>query len=141
MYVARTFIQPTQSMRNVGVKMKLAPVPSIVRGKSVAVIDDSIVRGTTSRILVQMLRDAGATAVHMRIASPPYAWPCFYGIDTGTKDQLLASDRTVEQIRDYIGADSVGYLSTDALYQASGRTRLCTACFDGKYPTDLYQDY
>lgn len=140
MYVARTFIQPTQSMRNVGVKMKLAPVPSIVRGKRVAVIDDSIVRGTTSRIIVQMLRDAGATAVHMRIASPPYAWPCFYGIDTGTKDQLLASDKTVEQVRDFIGADSVGYLSVDALYQASGRCQLCTACFDGKYPTDIYQD-
>ena len=140
MYVARTFIQPTQSMRDVGVKMKLAAVPSIVRGKSVAVIDDSIVRGTTSRIIVQMLRDAGATAVHMRIASPPYAWPCFYGIDTGTKDQLLASGRTVEQIRDFIGADSVGYLSTEALHQASGRTQLCTACFNGIYPTDLYQD-
>ena len=105
-----------------------------------AVIDDSIVRGTTSRIIVQMLRDAGATAVHMRIASPPYAWPCFYGIDTGTKDQLLASGRTVEQIRDFIGADSVGYLSTEALHQASGRTQLCTACFNGIYPTDLYQD-
>ncbi|MBQ2172978.1 MAG: amidophosphoribosyltransferase [Bacteroidales bacterium] len=140
MYVARTFIQPTQSMRDVGVRMKLAAVPSIVRGKSVAVIDDSIVRGTTSRILVQMLRDAGATAVHMRIASPPYAWPCFYGIDTGTRDQLLAADRTVEQIRDFIGADSVEYLSTHALLEASGRTQLCTACFDGNYPTDLYQD-
>jgi amidophosphoribosyltransferase len=140
MCVARTFIQPTQSMRDVGVRMKLAAVPSIVRGKSVAVIDDSIVRGTTSRILVQMLRDAGATAVHMRIASPPYAWPCFYGIDTGTRDQLLAADRTVEQIRDFIGADSVEYLSTKALLEASGRTQLCTACFDGNYPTDLYED-
>ena len=140
MYVARTFIQPTQSMRDVGVRMKLAAVPSIVRGKSVAVIDDSIVRGTTSRIIVQMLRDAGASAVHMRIASPPYAWPCFYGIDTGTRDQLLAADRTVEQIRDFIGADSVGYLSTAALLEASGRSRLCTACFDGNYPTDLYKD-
>ncbi len=139
-YVARTFIQPTQSMRDVGVKMKLAPVPSIVRGKRVAVIDDSIVRGTTSRIIVRMLREAGATAVHMRIASPPYAWPCFYGIDTGTRDQLLAADRSVEEIREFIEADSVEYLSTEALYQASGRQQLCTACFDGKYPTDLYQD-
>lgn len=105
-----------------------------------AVIDDSIVRGTTSRIIVQMLRDAGATAVHMRIASPPYAWPCFYGIDTGTREQLLAADRSVEEIRAFIGADSLEYLSVDALYKASGREQLCTACFDGKYPTELYQD-
>ena len=140
MYVARTFIQPTQSLRDVGVKMKLSPVRSIVRGKRVAVIDDSIVRGTTSRIIVQMLRDAGAEAVHMRIASPPYAWPCFYGIDTGTREQLLAADRSIEEIRAFIGADSLEYLSVDALYKASGRSQLCTACFDGKYPTELYQD-
>ena len=139
-YVARTFIQPTQSMRDVGVKMKLSAVRSIVRGKSVVVIDDSIVRGTTSRIIVQMLREAGAAAVHMRIASPPYAWPCYYGIDTGTKEQLLANGRTLQQIRDYIGADSLEYLSTDALYKASGRRELCTACFSGDYPTDLYQE-
>ena len=140
LYVARTFIQPTQSLRDVGVKMKLSPVRSIVRGKRVAVIDDSIVRGTTSRIIVQMLRDAGATAVHMRIASPPYAWPCFYGIDTGTKEQLLASGRSVEEIREYIGADTLEYLPVEALYKASGRDQLCTACFDGQYPTELYQD-
>ncbi len=140
MYVARTFIQPTQSLRDVGVKMKLSPVRSIVRGKRVAVIDDSIVRGTTSRIIVQMLRDAGATAVHMRIASPPYAWPCFYGIDTGTKEQLLASGRSVEEIREYIGADTLEYLPVEALYKASGRDQLCTACFDGQYPTELYQE-
>ena len=140
MYVARTFIQPTQSLRDVGVKMKLSPVRSIVRGKRVAVIDDSIVRGTTSRIIVQMLRDAGATAVHMRIASPPYAWPCFYGIDTGTKEQLLASGRSVEEIREYIGADTLEYLPVEALYKASGRDQLCTACFDGQYPPELYQE-
>ena len=140
MYVARTFIQPTQSLRDVGVKMKLSPVRSIVRGKRVAVIDDSIVRGTTSRIIVQMLRDAGATAVHMRIASPPYAWPCYYGIDTGTKEQLLASGRSVEEIREYIGADTLEYLPVEALYKASGRDQLCTACFDGQYPTELYQE-
>ena len=138
MYVARTFIQPTQSMRDVGVKMKLSPVRSIVKGKSVAVIDDSIVRGTTSRIIVQMLRDAGAKAVHMRIASPPYAWPCFYGIDTGTKEQLLASGRSIDEIRAYIGADSLEYLSVGALFEASGREQLCTACFDGQYPTEVY---
>ena len=140
MYVARTFIQPTQAMRHVGVKMKLAAVPSIVRGKSVVVIDDSIVRGTTSKIIVQMLRDAGATAVHMRIASPPYAWPCYYGIDTGTKEQLLANGRTLEEIREFIGADSLEYLSVEALYKASDRTQLCTACFDGNYPTAVPLD-
>ena len=129
-----------QSLRDVGVKMKLSPVRSIVRGKRVAVIDDSIVRGTTSRIIVQMLRDAGATSVHMRIASPPYAWPCFYGIDTGTKEQLLASGRSVEEIREYIGADTLEYLPVEALYKASGRDQLCTACFDGQYPTELYQE-
>lgn len=140
MYVARTFIQPTQSMRDIGVRMKLSPVRSIVKGKRVVVIDDSIVRGTTSKILVQMLRDAGATAVHMRIASPPYAWPCYYGIDTGTKEQLLASGRSIDEIRAFIGADSLEYLSVDALYKASGRTQLCTACFSGEYPTARYQD-
>ena len=140
MYVARTFIQPTQSLRDVGVKMKLSPVRSIVRGKRVAVIDDSIVRGTTSRIIVRMLREAGALAVHMRIASPPYAWPCFYGIDTGTKDQLLAAGRSLEEIRAFIGADTLEYLSVDALYEAAGRQQLCTACFDGQYPTDLYTE-
>ncbi|MBP5172842.1 MAG: amidophosphoribosyltransferase [Bacteroidales bacterium] len=139
-YVARTFIQPTQSMRDTGVKMKLSAVPSVVRGKRVAVIDDSIVRGTTSSVIVRMLREAGATQVHMRIASPPYAWPCFYGIDTGSEDQLLASGRNIEDIRDYIGADSVEYLSVGALFQASDRTELCTACFDGNYPTDLYKE-
>ncbi len=138
MYVARTFIQPTQSLRDVGVKMKLSPVRSIVNGKRVVVIDDSIVRGTTSRIIVQMLRDAGATEVHMRIASPPYAWPCYYGIDTGTREQLLAAGHSVEEIRKMIGADSLGYLSVKALYQASGRSQLCTACFDGRYPTEVY---
>ena len=138
MYVARTFIQPAQSMRDIGVKMKLSPVRSIVKGKRVAVIDDSIVRGTTSRQIVRMLRDAGVTEVHMLIASPKYAWPCFYGIDTGTKEQLIGSDHTVEEICRYIGADSLHYLSEQALFKASGRSGLCTACFNGDYPTDLY---
>ena len=138
MYVARTFIQPAQSMRDIGVKMKLSPVRSIVKGKRIAVIDDSIVRGTTSRQIVKMLRDAGATEVHMLIASPKYAWPCFYGIDTGTKEQLIGSDHTEEEICRYIGADSLHYLSEQALFRASGRSGLCTACFSGNYPTDLY---
>lgn len=138
MYVARTFIQPAQSMRDIGVKMKLSPVRSIVKGKRIAVIDDSIVRGTTSRQIVKMLRDAGATEVHMLIASPKYAWPCFYGIDTGTKEQLIGSDHNEEEICRYIGADSLHYLSEQALFKASGRSGLCTACFSGNYPTDLY---
>ena len=138
MYVARTFIQPAQSMRDTGVKMKLSPVRSIVKGKRIAVIDDSIVRGTTSRQIVKMLRDAGATEVHMLIASPKYAWPCFYGIDTGTKEQLIGSDHSEEEICQYIGADSLHYLSEQALFKASGRSGLCTACFSGNYPTDLY---
>ncbi len=138
MYVARTFIQPAQSMRDIGVKMKLSPVRSIVKGKRIAVIDDSIVRGTTSRQIVKMLRDAGATEVHMLIASPKYAWPCFYGIDTGTKEQLIGSDHSEEEICRYIGADSLHYLSEQALFKASGRSDLCTACFSGDYPTDLY---
>ena len=138
MYVARTFIQPAQSMRDIGVKMKLSPVRSIVKGKRLAVIDDSIVRGTTSRQIVKMLRDAGATEVHMLIASPKYAWPCFYGIDTGTKEQLIGSDHSEEEICRYIGADSLHYLSEQALFKASGRSGLCTACFSGNYPTDLY---
>ena len=138
MYVARTFIQPAQSMRDIGVRMKLSPVRSIVKGRRIAVIDDSIVRGTTSRQIVRMLRDAGATEVHMLIASPKYAWPCFYGIDTGTKEQLIGSDHDESEICRYIGADSLHYLSEQALFRASGRSDLCTACFSGNYPTDLY---
>ena len=138
MYVARTFIQPAQSMRDIGVKMKLSPVRSIVKGRRIAVIDDSIVRGTTSRQIVRMLRDAGAKEVHMLIASPKYAWPCFYGIDTGTRDQLIGSDHSESEICEYIGADSLHYLSEQALFEASGRSELCTACFSGRYPTELY---
>ena len=138
MYVARTFIQPAQSMRDIGVKMKLTPVRSIVKDRRVVVIDDSIVRGTTSRQIVSMLRDAGAREIHLRIASPKYAWPCFYGIDTGTREQLIGSAMTTEEICSFIGADSLYYLSEEALFKASGRSGLCTACFSGRYPTDLY---
>jgi len=138
MYVARTFIQPVQSMRDIGVRMKLTPVRSIVKDRRVVVIDDSIVRGTTSRQIVAMLRDAGAREIHMRIASPKYAWPCFYGIDTGTREQLIGSGMSTEEIRSFIGADSLYYLSEDALFKASGRSGLCTACFSGRYPTELY---
>jgi len=141
-YVGRTFIQPTQELRDKGVKMKLSPVRSIVSGKRIVLIDDSIVRGTTSRQIVRMLREAGATEVHVCIASPKYSYPCYYGVDTGTYDELIGSSHTTEQIREYIGADSLYYLSLDALYESSGRNmgkcELCTACFNGDYPTDLY---
>ena len=137
-YVARTFIQPAQHMRDLGVRMKFSPMPDVVRGKSVVVVDDSIVRGTTLRQLVRMFRDAGATQIHIRIASPKYAYPCYYGIDTGTSDQLIGASHDVPGIVEYLGADSLGYLSEEALYRAAGRERLCTACFSRRYPTDLY---
>ena len=137
-YVARTFIQPSQSMRDLGVRMKMSPIRSVVEGKSIALIDDSIVRGTTSRQIVRLLRDAGAKEVHMLIASPKYAWPCFYGIDTGTSEQLIGACHNVEEICEFIGADSLHYLSAQALLKASCRTSLCTACFTGNYPTALY---
>ncbi len=138
MYVARTFIQPAQHMRDLGVRMKLSPMEGVIAGKRILVIDDSIVRGTTSRQMVRLLRDAGAREVHLAIASPPYAFPCFYGIDTGTRDQLIAARLTVEEIRQFIGADSLHYLSREALSEAAGGRGLCAACFDGDYPTDLY---
>lgn len=137
-YVARTFIQPTQELRDRGVKMKLSPVRSVVSGKRIILIDDSIVRGTTSRQIVKMLRDAGATEVHLCIASPKYAFPCYYGVDTGRPEELIGARCTEQEICEYIGADSLYFLSEDALYQAGNRTDMCTACFSGKYPTDLY---
>ena len=116
----------------------MSPIRSVVESKSLILIDDSIVRGTTSRQIVRLLRDAGAREVHMLIASPKYAWPCFYGIDTGTSDQLIGASHTEQEICEFIGADSLHYLSEQALLQASCRTTLCTACFSGHYPTALY---
>ena len=137
-YVARTFIQPTQELRDRGVKMKLSPVRSVVSGQRIVLIDDSIVRGTTSRQIVKMLRDAGAREVHLLIASPKYAHPCYYGVDTGTYDELLGARMDEAEMCQFIGADSLHFLSEQALYQAGCRTDLCTACFTGRYPTDLY---
>ena len=137
-YVGRTFIQPTQEMREQGVKMKLSAVRSIVAGKRVAMVDDSIVRGTTSLKIVKLLRDAGATEVHVRIASPQMQHPCFYGVDTTTEDQLLCSHRTLEEACAAIGADSLGFLSCKSAIAASGRSDMCLACFNGEYPTLLY---
>jgi amidophosphoribosyltransferase len=135
-YVHRTFIEPTPSLRQRGVRLKLNPLADSIRGKRLAVVDDSIVRGTTTRQIVQMLRDAGALEVHMRITSPPIKWPCYYGIDMSTREELVAAGLSVEEIRDFIGADSLAYLSLPALLEATGAPSdtFCRACFDGEYP-------
>ena len=139
-YVGRTFIQPSQEMREQGVRMKLSAVHSIVRGKRVVLVDDSIVRGTTSLKIIRMLRDAGATEVHVRIASPMMTHPCYYGVDTSTFEELLCSSRTLEEARKVIGADSLGYLSPEStVASCPGRTELCLTCFTGEYPTSLYK--
>ena len=138
-YIGRTFIQPTQELREKGVRMKLSAVRTIVRDKRVFLIDDSIVRGTTSRRIVAMLKDAGASAVHVRIASPPMMSPCFYGVDTSTYDELISAHKSIEEVRCEIGCDSLRFLSPEALLRAGGRSELCMACFTGNYPTALYQ--
>lgn len=139
-YVGRTFIQPTQEMRERGVRMKLSAVRSIVDGKRVVMVDDSIVRGTTSLKIVKLLRQAGATEVHVRIASPRMTNPCFYGVDTSTKEELLCNDRSTEEACRMIGADSLGFLSPASTIAASGRSDMCLACFTGEYPTALYKN-
>jgi amidophosphoribosyltransferase len=145
-YVARTFIQPTQELREQGVKMKLSPVRSIVEGKRVVMVDDSIVRGTTSKRIVNLLRGAGATEVHVRIGAPPITHPCFYGIDTSTRDELIAATHSSEAIKELIGADSLEFVTENGLIDSIGRTciygenSLCTACFNGKYPTEVYEE-
>jgi len=139
-YVGRTFIEPSQSVRDFGVKLKLNPVRSLLQGKRIVLIDDSIVRGTTSRKIVRMVRNAGATEVHMRISCPPTISPCYYGVDTPSKRQLIAANKSVEEIRDYIGADSLAYLSLEGLKKACGdgdQTSYCSACYTGNYPTDI----
>ncbi len=142
-YVGRTFIQPSQELREQGVKMKLSAVRKVVEGKRVVMVDDSIVRGTTSRRIVNLLREVGATEVHVRVSSPPVKNPCFYGIDTADRGQLIASNHTVEEIREAINADSLAFLSTEGMIEAIGRTSNaknrghCLACFTGEYPTKL----
>ncbi|HEY0139976.1 MAG TPA: amidophosphoribosyltransferase [Thermoanaerobaculia bacterium] len=138
-YVGRTFIEPKQTIRSFGVKVKLNPVRHLVAGKRVILVDDSIVRGTTSKKIVRMLKQAGAAEVHMRISSPPTAWPCYYGIDTPERNHLIASSHSLEEIRDFIEADSLGYLSEDGMLEAvrnddDPRKLYCTACFSGNYP-------
>ena len=138
-YIGRTFIQPSQAMREKGVKMKLSAVRSLVAGKRVALIDDSIVRGTTSLRIVRLLKAAGAKEVHVRIASPKMTHPCFYGVDTSTCDQLIGHRCSVEEICRQIEADSLAFLSEGALLRAGNRKEMCMACFTGRYPTALYE--
>jgi len=141
-YVGRTFIQPSQLLRERGVKLKLNPLTDSIRGKRVVVVDDSIVRGTTTRQIVQALRESGATEVHLRITCPPIAWPCFYGIDMSTRNELVASDLSVEEVRAFVGADSLGYLGLEGLVRATGAEPdgFCRACFDGDYPIPIPQE-
>ena len=138
-YIGRTFIAPSQEMRALGVKMKLNPIRHNIEDQRLIVVDDSIVRGTTTRAIVEMLRAAGAAEVHLRISSPPYRWPCFYGMDTGTQAELLAANLTVDEIREYLGVDSIGYLELDRLIDATGAAGagFCTACLDGQYPVEI----
>jgi len=135
-YVGRTFIQPSQTIRQRGIRLKLNPLREVIAGQRVVVVDDSIVRGNTQRAIVAMLRESGAAEVHIRISSPPVAWPCFYGIDFATRAELAAGSLSVEEIRVSIGADSLGYISLEGLTEATTLPagQLCRACFDGKYP-------
>ena len=145
-YVARTFIQPTQELREQGVRMKLSAVKGVVSGKSIVLVDDSIVRGTTSKRIVQLLKEAGAREVHVRISAPPLIFPSFYGIDISTTEELIAANKTQDEICEIIGADSLGYLSEDGLIESIGLdydapyTGLCMDCFNGDYSAGLY-DY
>jgi len=141
-YVGRTFIQPSQSMRDFGVKVKLNPVKELLKGKSVLIIEDSIIRGTTSRTRIKTLREIGAREVHMLVSCPPHRFPCHYGIDFSTKGELIAVQKTVDEIRDFIGLDSLGYLSIDNLVRATDipREDLCLACFDGNYPVPIEEE-
>jgi amidophosphoribosyltransferase len=137
-FVQRTFIQPTQQLRENSVKMKLSAISEVVSGKSVVMIDDSIVRGTTSKRIVKLLKEAGAAKVHVRIASPVISSPCFYGVDTSTKEELIGARMSVEEINAYIGSDSLHFMSSQELEKAAGKVGLCMACFTGNYPTELF---
>jgi amidophosphoribosyltransferase len=140
-YIGRTFIEPSQAIRNFGVKLKLNPIRGLLEGQRVILVDDSIVRGTTSRKIVRMVRDVGAKEVHVRISCPPTISPCYYGVDTPTREELIASSNSPEEICKFLGADSLGYVSMPALRQAVADTesKFCTSCYTGLYPTDLVQ--
>ncbi|MFN3338622.1 MAG: amidophosphoribosyltransferase, partial [Dietzia sp.] len=146
-YVGRTFIQPSQTIRQLGIRLKLNPLREVIQGKKLVVVDDSIVRGNTQRALIRMLREAGALEIHVRIASPPVRWPCFYGIDFASPAELIANgvdatDGMLEGVRRAIGADTLGYISVDGMISATGQRpdELCAACFDGHYPIELPDD-
>jgi amidophosphoribosyltransferase len=141
-YIGRTFIEPSPALRSRGVKLKLNPLPDAIRERRLVVVDDSIVRGTTTRQIVQVLREAGARQVHLRIVSPPIRWPCFYGIDMSTRAELIAAGASVEGVRDFVGADSLGYLSLQSLVKATGAPpdSFCQACFDGNYPVPVGEE-
>jgi amidophosphoribosyltransferase len=136
-YIGRTFIEPSQSIRSFGVRLKLNPIRDLILGRRVVLVDDSIVRGTTSKKIVQMVREAGAKEVHMRISCPPTVSPCYYGVDTPRKAELIAAQMSVEEVRRYIEADSLGYLSLDGMLEAVNleSNTSCVACWNGKYPT------
>jgi amidophosphoribosyltransferase len=138
-YIGRTFIHPDQRARAEGVRRKLNPLRDTIAGKRLVVVDDSIVRGTTTRAMVRMLRDAGAAEVHLRISSPPYRWPCYFGLDTGTRGELIAANLSVGEVRDYVGADSLAYLTLEALELATGApgAGFCHACLTGEYPVEV----
>jgi amidophosphoribosyltransferase len=138
-YVGRTFIQPSQTIRQLGIRLKLNPLREVIAGKRLVVVDDSVVRGNTQAALVKMLRESGAAEVHVRISSPPVRWPCFYGIDFATRDELIATGRGIEEIREHIGADSLAYVTLDGLVAATNQPEesLCKACFTGSYPVKL----
>jgi amidophosphoribosyltransferase len=138
-YVGRTFIQPSQTIRQLGIRLKLNPLKEVIKGKRLIVVDDSIVRGNTQRAVVRMLREAGAAEVHVRISSPPVMWPCFYGIDFATRAELIATGLTVAEICQSIEADSLGYISLEGLVQATQQPAdgLCAACFTGRYPVEV----
>jgi len=142
-YVGRTFIQPAQSSRQIGVRMKLNPLKEVIKGKRLVVVDDSIVRGNTSKQIVSLLREAGAKEVHMRVSSPPIKYPCYYGIDTANEEELIASHKRAEEVGEFIGTDSLGYLSLGGLVASTGKPRemFCTACFDGMYPIEIPEKY
>ena len=140
-YIGRTFIEPTQAIRDFGVKLKLNPVRSLLDGKRVVLVDDSIIRGTTSRKIVRLVREAGAREIHFRISCPPTVSPCYYGVDTPTKKELIASNHTLEEIREYVGADTLGYLSLEGLRDAVGNDKenYCLACYTASYPTAVQE--
>ncbi len=140
-YVGRTFIQPTQGMRDFSVRVKLNPVKELLKGKDIVIIEDSIIRGTTARTRVRTLREVGVNRVHMRVSGPPHRFPCHYGIDFSTRGELIAANNSVEELRDLLGLDSLGYLSLAGLLEATGienpENNFCKACFDGCYPVQF----